>query len=48
VVQATAACPPARSIRMDGENPLLDLVYIVGFIALVAIVGLVGKGVEKL
>ncbi|MDQ1582431.1 MAG: hypothetical protein QOF36_485 [Microbacteriaceae bacterium] len=27
---------------------LLDLVYIVGVIALVVIVGLVGKGVEKL
>jgi hypothetical protein len=48
VVEATAACPPVRSIHMDGENPLLDLVYIVGIIALVAIVGLVGKGVEKL
>jgi hypothetical protein len=48
VVSATAACPSAHGIRMDGENSLLDLVYIVGIIALVVIVGLVGMGVEKL
>jgi hypothetical protein len=48
VVSATAVRPPAQGIRVDGENPLLDLVYILGIIALVVIVGLVGKGVEKL
>ncbi|MFS4504783.1 hypothetical protein ACMA46_00960 [Clavibacter sp. Sh2141] len=36
------AAPPQRRI------PVLDLVYIAGAIVLFALVGLVGRGVEKL
>ena len=30
------------------ESPVLDIVYVVGVLALVAFVALIGKGVEKL
>jgi hypothetical protein len=35
-------------VTADGEVPLLDIICIVGILALGAIVALIGKGVEKL
>lgn len=32
----------------DGENPVLDIVCVVGILALGAVVALIGRGVEKL
>jgi len=41
--------PAQRRIRdPDGDIPVLDLICVVGIIALGAIVALVGRGVEKL
>jgi hypothetical protein len=39
--------PAVRNVT-DGEVPLLDIVCVLGILALAAIVALVGKGVEKL
>lgn len=38
----------ARRRNPDGDIPVLDLICVVGIIALGAIVALVGRGVEKL
>jgi hypothetical protein len=35
-------------VTADGEVPLLDIICVVGILALGAIVALIGKGVEKL
>ncbi|MFC3297640.1 hypothetical protein [Clavibacter michiganensis] len=45
--------PPGTRVRsgaapLNGGSPVLDLVYITGAIVLFALVGLVGRGVEKL
>lgn len=45
--------PPGTRVRpaaasLNGGSPVLDLVYIAGAIVLFALVGLVGRGVEKL
>jgi len=37
-----------RIVRIEGERTVLDVVFIVGILALVALVAAVGKGVERL
>lgn len=39
---------PASRQLTDGEIPMLDVLYVLGIIALAAVVALIGKGVEKL
>ena len=39
---------PTGRGTLTGGSPVLDLVYIAGAIVLFALVGLVGRGVEKL
>jgi hypothetical protein len=43
----TAAREGTRSAS-EGATPLLDIVYVLGMIAVFVLVGLIGKGVEKL
>jgi hypothetical protein len=43
-----AARQPASRQLTDGEIPMLDVLYVLGIIALAAVVALIGKGVEKL
>jgi hypothetical protein len=38
----------SRSPGSKGERPVLDVVFIAGILALVALVAAVGKGVERL
>ena len=37
-----------RIVRIEGERTVLDVVFIAGILALIALVAAVGKGVERL
>jgi hypothetical protein len=41
-------CRPAKRRPTDGEKRMLDLVYVLGVIAVFALIGLVAWGVAKL
>ncbi|OUE29434.1 hypothetical protein BFL35_15460 [Clavibacter michiganensis] len=52
-VYSSSVPPTGTRVRpaaapLTGGSPVLDLVYIAGAIVLFALVGLVGRGVEKL
>ena len=37
-----------RVVLLQMELPVLDIVYVLGILAVFALVGVIGKGVEKL
>ncbi|TFC58193.1 hypothetical protein E3O68_00255 [Cryobacterium sp. TMB3-1-2] len=46
--RAEHGCRPVHRRPTDGENRMLDLVYVLGVIAVFALIGLVAWGVAKL
>lgn len=45
---AAGATRPGRVIPLQMESFVLDIVYVLGIIAVFALVGVIGRGVEKL
>jgi hypothetical protein len=47
-VPASGTATREGAFRLRRSLPLLDIVYVLGMIAVFVLVGLIGKGVEKL